>query len=331
MIRVESKSIDIAIYANDTDSDDDIVVIVECKAPGHVLDSIVLEKAQDYASGKKCNLIFLTNGTDFRAFFYDETSDEDKEMNILPNYLEMREYNRFESDIISDNRQRPPFTEFSDSELIEHYTEDGLIGKDTRKELRPFLVNLLTFFWDDNSLLYPLPLRLGSVDVIKDIGVRWRSFGNASGKDWPGYYRSFLVRDSSQNHQVVSMAVLGQEKITDDPKGDNRRGNTNLIVAVDDYKKSHNALQLRLDSFVDQSGHYFTFWHNGGRNGSEVVERVRKIAPDFYRRNYYGERMVLGTLDNSKLISWEQSETRQLVGNLIEYALLRDEFSETQV
>ncbi|RKY06337.1 MAG: hypothetical protein DRP56_07590 [Planctomycetota bacterium] len=39
-------------------------------------------------------------------------------------------------------------------------------------------------------------------------------------------------------------------------------------------------------------------------------------------------RVYLGTLDNTREITWDQPATREFIGRLIKYALLRDVFRE---
>lgn len=48
----------------------------------------------------------------------------------------------------------------------------------------------------------------------------------------------------------MSISIYGAIAFYNDPRWCNRKGHTNLIVAIDDFDKRHNALQLNLDAYT---------------------------------------------------------------------------------
>ncbi len=170
-------------------------------------------------------------------------------------------------------------------------------------------------FWDD-SVKIPFK-ELNGVKYVKDLGVRYTKFGNASGYDWTGDYRSFIVEDKKGSNQIISLAILGGY----------------IIVAIENDKYSHNSLQLFIQDFVKVKESKVKVFHNGrltlGKSGmvkfSEVLDYVEEKAPDLLNNN---RKIELGNLDNSKQFDWEQEDVRNFIGRLVKYAIIRDDLRE---
>ena len=155
--------------------------------------------------------------------------------------------------------------------------------------------------------------------VEKDLGVRVSSYGNAAGYDYVAPYRCFLVKDTAGNHQIVSLGLNNY--------GNNK---TILCVAIDDFKKSHHSLQLLVDTFMIRRGKKLVFTHNGkiavGHSGSAPVKGLISKIVTKLPHLYQNERIVLGAVDADKLMMLDAPDMTELVINLIDYALLRDEY-----
>ncbi|MBX7246211.1 MAG: type I restriction enzyme HsdR N-terminal domain-containing protein [Candidatus Sumerlaeaceae bacterium] len=139
----------------------------------------------------------------------------------------------------------------------------------------------------------PLPVRKSSktfgFQVLEDKGIDWFSNSNAGGGSWPGYYRSFLVKDPDGSAQVYRFSVCGCDDINADKYFGNRVGYTMLIVAIDDLDLGrHNSLQLRLDTFLEESMGGWKLTHDGtmtaGATGAVkrdiVLSKVKQLRPD---------------------------------------------------
>jgi hypothetical protein len=164
--------------------------------------------------------------------------------------------------------------------------------------------------------------------TIRGTGLRSTSFGNAAGGRWEGTYRYFIIEDANGDSQIVSLAVLGQMLVRNDPVFGNTNGRTMLVVAVDDFDTRHNSLQLDLDRFVEVEDGVVTVWHDGtltcGKKGaarrSEVLEFVRRKAPHLMD----DDRVQLGSIPADRPARWEDAD--RLIVNTVEYALVRDAF-----
>jgi hypothetical protein len=155
--------------------------------------------------------------------------------------------------------------------------------------------------------------------IVEDIGVRISSYGNAAGYDYVAPYRCFLIKDRLDNYQIVSFGL-------------NAYGNdqTILCVAIDDFKKSHHALQLLMDRYAHPIFNELRFTHTGriavGHSGSvsskELLGKVACELPDLYVN---GE-LRLGSVPTDILLTMDNSAVTDLLINLIDYALIRDEY-----
>ena len=162
-------------------------------------------------------------------------------------------------------------------------------------------------------------LSLSNYKFVKDGGIRFTSFGNASGGKYIGLFRYFLVKDKRDNVQLVSLTVMSCQN-----------GSTLLIVAVDDFDKHHNSLQLSMDLFSEVDNGTMRLFHNGrmavgniGQIKSEIVREYVLSKADFKLKD--STHFIIGELDITRELSFENDDVRTLVSNLIEYALLRDE------
>ena len=204
----------------------------------------------------------------------------------------------------------------------------GCFGVDSPTENLLFFANLAGLLLDENESP-KLPIRNKNITIREDLKLRYCSFGNAAGGGYTSHYRSFIVKDKEGDAQIISLSITGTMSRKGHPKLGNRRGNTQLNLAIDDYeKRPHHSLQLDMDKFVERSGQQALIWHDGtmtvGNKGSVkrnlVLEYVRAESPHLLR----GDKVLLGKLPNDRNIGWQ--DARRFLINCIEYALVRDEY-----
>ncbi|WP_189655299.1 hypothetical protein [Bacillus sp. HNG] len=125
---------------------------------------------------------------------------------------------------------------------------------------------------------------------------------------------------------------MGQMKAENHPVFGNPKGHSFLVVAIDDFEKSHNSLQLNLDRFIKKDGDIgYVIWHDGkltnGKKGSaknsEVIEYIKNHAPELLDDK---NRVFLGRFENSKNIQFSDEDMKSFFGRIIIYALVRDDF-----
>lgn len=308
---------DIIVYDNDNAP----IFVVECKRENEELTDDVVDQAIKYAFQDYIGVIAVTNGIEVFVYLYIEDEDKYFPLEKVPAYEELLNPGELTQYIEKPEIwKRPSFEQISDTDFR---NELGCIGEDTPEHLHRFISNLCCFFWDKNDKMQPQDV-YGL--LIEDLGLKYSAPGTPEG-GWKGHYRIFRIAKSQSEHEI-GIAVIPQDFLEKEP---NRYLGTNLVVSIYSANKPHNSLQLCLDVFVEPLGNKYSIWHNGtirkkGIKNSKVLDFIRQRAPDMVKRDERGPWVDIGLLDSSSLILWEQEATRNFVGNLLRYALLRDEF-----
>lgn len=331
MIRVEER---LSQYGVNTKDRADIIVnryseeeqayyplaIIECKAPGVFIGEKQENQIVSYANRLGCDYCMLTNGSYTFLFYYDSEAGHYVEIAEFPKYLQMlkKEYQE-----IPQTVPRPRLTL---KEIYEHpdaYLEADM-GESTPNKLLTPSVNL----WE--CLLYPdhrLPVKQYKIfKLIEDYGVRLLSYGNASGGQFYGAYRSFLI-EYNGNAEFVS---IGFSPYVTWSNQNVRK--TAINVAIDKEETSHHSLQLSVDDNVTVVGNEVTFYHSGrigvGKIGSGKIDELRQFVSEKYPGIIDGKRFNLGTLLCDHLWNLDEPDVMAVIENFISYALIRDEYRE---
>jgi hypothetical protein len=304
---------DIIVYAV-KDNKRAPILVVECKSQNTPLIDDVFDQVYDYEEVLYSNTIVVTNGSEMFVETWDERTNTYQPLESLPNYLNLMSANNF----IYSKREpfiyrRLRFEDYTKQENLDFYKRH--FHGNTDMDLQTFIINLNELLWDD-TVKIPYDEMYG-IKFVEDIGVRYTKFGNASGYDWTGDYRSIIVEDEKGNNQIISIAILEGY----------------LIVAIDNDKYSHNSLQLYIQDFVHVHGDHMMINHNGrltlGKSCMVKFEEIISFIEERDSRLINQDRKVrLGLIDNSKQLHWEQEDVKEFFGRLIKYALVRDEFRE---
>jgi len=314
-------------YYDESLKQNNSLFIVECKSANIALTENAFNQALKYSNNiTTVRIIIITNG--LQTIFYIKEGKEFVRINNILTYSEMLDMNkiRFEYNINPHLvYHRKQHSNLSMLEEDDRAFERCWIGEGSPKDHYSYLFNIIGLFNDyHSSLIFPIQTKMFS--LIKD-GYRYTSFGNAGGGAWPGDYRYFMIEDDKKQNQIISFGIIGKAYKDENPLFPNSNGHTMFIVAIDDFDKSHNSLQLDLDKFVKIDGRNIIVWHDGtitaGASGrlknSEVIDYVSLKAPELIINN----RIQLGTLPYNELITWRYAE--KFLVNCITYAMLRDE------
>ena len=292
------------------------VAIVECKANTVQISSNTIEQCCRYTDALGIDYAFVTNGVEMLAFHYNEKDDQYIQLATVPTYQQMLD-GKTNDYVPMEPPKRLSMSEMQQPEFQQRYIDSYIIGEESTPNVIAHCINLFDGLVDmDRTLSRP-----GGVlfSIEKDLGVRVSSYGNAAGYDYVAPYRCFLVKDMAGNHQIVSLGL--------NDYGNNK---TILCVAIDDFKKSHHSLQLLVDAFMIRRGKKLVFTHNGkiavGHRGSAPVKGLISKIISQLPHLYQNERIVLGAVDADKLMMLDAPDMTELVINLIDYALLRDEY-----
>jgi hypothetical protein len=305
--------------------------IVECKAPNIRLTDKVIDQALKYDEILQVEWIFLTNGIDQIIYHFNHDQQIFIPVKETPNYMEMLSLAEDEIDYIPDSLldfKRPVFEDIISKDKIQQSFDFGWLGLGSKKDKHPLLQNLIYLLNDYNASM-SFPIISEQFTIVED-GYRYTTFGNAAGGSWAGDYRYFLIKDSNSQNQVFSISILGKLYGNEDTRFPNSNGHTVLVVAIDDFDKSHNSLQLDLDKFITKNEKTFTVWHDGtmtvGNKGrvknSLVIDYIIEKEPTLIRSN----KVFIGELPLNRNIVWQDAQ--EFIVNLIKYALIRDRFRE---
>lgn len=295
------------------------VAVVECKADSVVISDKTLEQCFGYADRLGINYAFVTNGIEFLSYRYDEAEKKYIELTNPPRYIDMINGALGESKVY-DVVERPSLDAAKDPAIQKQYTDDLIIGIATKPDMAAHIINLFECLIDTSKTLSKSNGKQFS--IIEDIGVRVSSYGNAAGYDFVAPYRCFLIKDSTGNHQIVSF-------------GFNAYGNdqTILCVAIDDFKKSHHAIQFLMDKYANPILNELRFVHTGrisvGHCGSGATKDLLDLVANKMPEVYQNGGLRLGSVPTDILLTMDQENVTNLIINLIDYALIRDDYRTT--
>jgi hypothetical protein len=323
---------DIVVYGLNANDERIPVVVIECKAPNITLNDYTTDQVMNYDSVLCANTIITTNGTYMKVM--NKQGQVYRSLAVIPSYNQLIQ----QKDLVyvedeDDDWERPDFCDINREDWLQCYIDNCWISAVTDKKIGPFLINLAGFIQDDRERLEPQ--QLFGLKIIQDGGIRFFSYGNAAGGSWPGRYRYFVLEDEQGNNQIVNISIMSTATTVNDPVFGNTRGNSTLVVAVDDFDKRHNSLQLNIDKYLRNDGQEYYICHDGtltaGKSGAvkraDVIKYIKQNAPGLLDEQ---EKVFLGKFDNTHEISWEQEETVKFIGRTIKYALIRDEFRRTK-
>lgn len=301
------------------------VTIIECKNEEVFLTDKVVDQAIRYCDVLGGNYIVITNGLELRFAAYDEDTNSYVFLEEVLSYGQMVNKEYILPEFKEEEVIRFTLDELNNQELILEYNNAGswIFGEDTNEKLRSFAVNLYQAFLDTTHKL-PI-IKRKSFELIEDIGRRFMDYSNAGGGHYDGIYRAFLVKDRYGEPQIVSMSIFGTDA---NFRGENRGSYTSLTVSIDRFKTSHNSLQYNMDKYVkfmSDAEHEVQFWHNGligNFKSADVVDIVKRNGEGL---KVSSKGIKIGEVYNNKLMYICDEDVSELVCNLIEYGLLREE------
>ena len=301
---------DIVVYRDDKKKD--ALLVIECKAPEvDVSCYIVREQSERYQKILGANYCMLINGRQIMMYKYNDGLAI--ELDGIPSYIELLnnkvEYTKLLQvkpysylDIKSKNIQR--------AFVKEHY-----IGDFTPNDIKSFVLNFLNLILLKSFISIEDLMRIG---VSEDFGIKRTRFGNSAGYNYQELTRLFIAKDNKGKDIICGFSMIGYY-------------NTQLNISITNKKKGHHSLQLNMDKFCeyDSATNMITVTHNGalsfGRGGSMshkvVIDYIQEKAPDLIQN----DKVNLGTIDNSRLLEWGNTDVQNFIRNLLRYAILRDE------
>lgn len=304
------------------------LLIAECKAENIALDKRTVDQLMKYDNFFGSDYLLLTNGIETYSTVYDYEEKKHDMLNKIPTFAEMinNEYEILEykeSEFI-----RLTEAEISTPEYVYQNYRD-IIGEDTLETYHEPILRFWEALQDEKIKLDFAETR--KLKIIEDLGIVPIGFGNAAGGNWSGNYRGFLVEDFDKNRFTVYLTILASGKTINDPRYGNRRGESILIVAIDNGIKSHNSLQLCLNSkYLRRTGNKFLLTHRGDATNGKKGRIPRKIILSKIKEEileiYSDEEIILGEFEAKKDLN--MIDLKGIICNLLDYAIVRDEIRE---
>ena len=324
---------DIVILGKNKDNEAFPLTVIECKAGNVPLDEKAMNQALGYSDSLGSTYTLVINEYRQFCYKYDENKSQYVQIEDLPQYADM-----LTGECVPIEQVALP-GRFSFEKLEEELCssfeayEEGYISdisKFTPMELALPVFNL----WEgllDVRVKMPTG-NYGLFELLEDYGVRMLTYGNASGGQFYGPYRSFLVRIDG-NTEFFSIGVSTYEKASwVNKKGADIHPLTCINVAHDDEKTSHHSLQLLVDEDALAEGKTVRFYHNGriaiGRIGSGKKSELKELVSRRYPKIVKDGKYYLGSIIADHLLRLDEPDVVDLIVNLISYAIVRDEFRE---
>jgi hypothetical protein len=303
------------------------LLAVEIKAEYVTLTDEVLEQVIKYKNKLGCAYYGVTNGNEYRWFVHDSVK---KELVQLPKYGDLVKHTKLKCIREEEPLERSPLEVVQSPEYIGVLKKEGYIGEDTPNNLWPVISDLFEFILS-GEIPEKLPIISDKIKLIDDLKISYRKYGNAAGGTWPGIYRRFIVEDGKSEHQIYSIGIMGKDKLTNDPQLGNTQGNTVLIVAIDDYDKRHNSLQMNIDASFEIIGNACKITHDGkitvGNKGAASPQSLFEFMRGRGVDSIFDNRIHLGSIPSNNSITWQNS--REFFMRVLNYAYYRDEFRKT--
>lgn len=322
------KRADIVIEKVDKDNTRYPMAVIECKAPEVYLDEKAHNQMIDYCDLIGADYAMMINGIDQFCYMYNYEKKQYISLTELPHYKDMLDEKYCEWDK-GELPQRIPFEKLQSflKEEFESYGENEY-GWEISK-LTPMNIAVPVFnLWEgllDTRVKMPAK-DYGLFELIEDYGVRLLSYGNAGGGKFFGPYRSFLIK-INENVEFYSIGISTYSTFANP---DNVK--TCILIAHDDEKNAHHALQLVAEDNLRVNGDKIDFYHHGriaiGKMGSGKVDELRMFVEERYPKIISGNKFYLGSLVNDRLFRLDDPKVISLIVDLISYAIVRDEYRE---
>lgn len=300
------------------------VMVIECKSAVVDLTEEVYVQAKRYSELIDIPVLMVTNGMDADILAWNYSEEKYESIEYFPVYDELCDPEKLEKIALEE----VPYVRYEYNDLFKEVTIDlefeyaEYIGENCKRIMVPHIVNLAESFMDTSHKIEKLELK--KYKFIEDGGIRYTTFGNAAGGSFTGFYRYFIIEDKMGNTQIVSMSVMGC-----------LNGRTLLIVAIDDMDKHHNSLQLSIEHYSILTGTKLRIWHDGtltvGNKGKAKKQEVISYVKKNSSLNVNSEKVELGEIDLENLLYVDTNGMKNLISNLIEYALVRDEFRKYKI
>ena len=201
--------------------------------------------------------------------------------------------------------------------IVDQFIDFGIISPKSDNEWQKMFIEFA------NALFYEQYEPTGRnlpIEIVEDLMLDYNSLKNASGGGYEGLHRKFLVKLPDQTNVPFIISLFATGSTVNHPVYGNRKGCTQLNIAMFEKSNSTYNLQVNLDKFIDAISSGYEIWHNGIRSHmkKEYVLQTVKENADFLMD---GDRIKLGRFPLNSTI--DTSTFSNFIENIISYSYCR--------
>lgn len=171
-------------------------------------------------------------------------------------------------------------------------------------------------------------------NLLEDGGVRFAKFGAFGGYTFNEFYRYFIITDLNKNSKTISLSIFSYNILdieTQEIRESSYSG-TYLVVGIDSGNSSAHSLELKIDKYSKVNSDIVNIIHDGAIT---VRKRIpNQILLDFVKMKQptlvSNNKIILGQFDLTSELLFSQRNVRNLISNLIDYSLLRQDLREQE-
>ena len=327
-VKEKNGRMDIVLTFIDLNGNELPLAVIECKEERvPVIAQQVKEQAANYASYIGAPYFIVTNGVEMYYYRLNKNRYMYEAINELLTYQDMMDSNY----TLTKNTEifkRLDYSEYYDIKKLKSYEWiHEKIGEDTKDEFIPSIINLDDCLLDRSRSLTNLNSK--KYGVIKDLGVQYRNYNDASGGGFgSGFYRVIKIKDKRSHKEfLVGFTITTTGKVINDPHYGTSDGKSVFIIMKNDGDRDDMAVQINMNKCLMIKEKKTTIKHNAlitkkGKTKKGLLEYINSKNKNLVK----GQNIILGTLDCSKYLYMNNNDVAKFLDNAIEYAVHRNKY-----
>lgn len=300
------------------------LAVIECKSEEIPLTNQVFHQCEVYANELSAEYIIILNGIEMQCYHVAQNSKYEM-LSKIPTYKNMVSGHYI---VDKSDYQYARYSTGNWFTTNKDLSQNEYIGEDTPNYLMPHIINLADCIYDTSHKLPPQ--KHNNTSIIDDLGVCYLGYGDASGGNFgTGMYRSILIEDNQKNNQIISFGIAVTGKTNDHPKYGNSTGKSVLVVSMQDFAVDYTVVQINLNKFLSYKNNTLSISHNGAvmlKNAHK--EDLFKLISANNSSLVINNTICLGEYPTGKILFMDSPEVIPVILNIIDYALIRNEYKQ---